>query len=127
MAGRQRTVIGNRYELQRVPIAKGGMGEVWEGRDLKLDREIAVKFIRFPDDKPDDNLVRRFVRESRITARLQHPGVPAVFDVGTHESRPFLVMQRIRGASVADLVAEQGPLPIGWAAAIAAQPAPCWR
>lgn len=121
MAGRQQTVIGNRYELQRVPIAKGGMGEVWEGRDLKLDREIAVKFIRFPDDKPDDNLVRRFVRESRITARLQHPGVPAVFDVGTHESRPFLVMQRIRGVSVADLVAEQGPLPIGWAAAIAAQ------
>src|SRR5699024_5788851 len=104
-----------------MPIARGGMGEVWEGRDTKLDREVAIKFVRFPDGIVDDELVRRFVRESRITARLRHPGVPAVFDVGTHEDRPFLVMQRIHGISVADLVAEQGPLPIGWASAIAAQ------
>lgn len=117
----KRTVISERYELQLVPIARGGMGEVWEGRDIKLDREIAVKFIRFPDGIPDDELVRRFVRESRITARLQHPGVPAVFDVGTHNDRPFLVMQRIHGMSISDLVAERGQLPIGWGAAIAAQ------
>lgn len=117
----KRTLIGGRYELTQLPIARGGMGEVWEGRDIKLDREIAVKFIRFPDGTPDDELVRRFVRESRITARLQHPGVPAVFDVGTHDGRPFLVMQRIHGVSISDLVAEHGALPIGWSAAIAAQ------
>lgn len=117
----KRTLIGNRYELQQLPIARGGMGEVWEGRDIKLDREIAVKFVRFPDGLPDDELVRRFVRESRITARLQHPGVPAVFDVGTHDGRPFLVMQRIHGMSISDLIAERGALPIGWSAAIAAQ------
>ncbi|RKN32452.1 serine/threonine protein kinase [Micromonospora musae] len=98
------------------------MGEVWLGRDTKLDREIAVKFIRFPDGTRDDEHIRRFVRESRITARLEHPGVPAVYDVGVDDDgRPFLVMQRIHGLSVADLVAEQGALPIGWAAAIAAQ------
>lgn len=116
----KRTVIVGRYELEQ-PLARGGMGEVWVGRDIKLDREIAVKFIRFPDGKPDEELVRRFVRESRITARLQHPGVPAVFDVGTHEGRPFLVMQRIGGISVSDLIAEHERLPLGWAAAIAAQ------
>lgn len=117
-----RKILNGRYELGAAPLGHGGMGEVWPGRDTKLDREVAVKLIRFPDDVPDDELVRRFVRESRITARLQHPGVPAVFDVGTDDDRrPFMVMQYVHGITVADLVAEQGPLPIGWAAAIAAQ------
>lgn len=116
-----RKVINSRYELDELPLARGGMGEVWIGRDIKLEREVAVKFLRFPDDQPDQELVRRFVRESRITARLEHPGVPAVYDVGTHEQRPYLVMQRIHGISVADLNAEHAPLPIDWAAAVAAQ------
>lgn len=111
-----------RYELQNVPLARGNMGEVWEGRDTRLDREVAVKFVRFPDGVRSDELVRRFVRESRITARLQHPGVPAVFDVGTDtDGRPYLVMQRVHGTSVSDLLARHGRLPIGWAAAIATQ------
>ncbi|HEX5493681.1 MAG TPA: serine/threonine-protein kinase [Mycobacteriales bacterium] len=118
MTGR---VINGRYELAELPVGTGGMGEVWLGRDTKLDREVAVKFIRYPGGVRDPELDRRFVRESRITARLEHPGVPAVYDVGTHEGRPYLVMQRIGGISVADLVAEHGPLPLGWAAAIAAQ------
>jgi eukaryotic-like serine/threonine-protein kinase len=116
-----KTLINHRYELDELPLARGGMGEVWTGRDVRLEREVAVKFIRFPDDQPDQELVRRFVRESRITARLEHPGVPAVYDVGTHDGRPYLVMQRIRGVSVADLNAEHAPLPVGWAAAVAAQ------
>ncbi|MCK9902174.1 serine/threonine-protein kinase [Frankia sp. Cpl3] len=116
-------MIDRRYELESLPLARGGMGEVWVGRDVKLDREIAVKFVRFPDGRPDEELVRRFIRESRITARLVHPGVPAVYDAGTHDGRPYLVMQRVHGISVADLVAEQGALPVGWAAAIAAQAA----
>jgi serine/threonine protein kinase len=120
-AHRRGLVIKDRYELDRMPLAHGGMGEVWTGRDTRLDREIAVKFIRFPDGLHDEELVRRFVRESRITARLEHPGVPAVYDVGTHDGRPYLVMQRIHGISVADLIAEHGPLAVGWAAAIAAQ------
>ncbi|MDA2810661.1 serine/threonine-protein kinase [Nocardiopsis sp. RSe5-2] len=114
-------LLAERYELNPVPMARGGMGEVWEGHDTRLDREVAVKFIRFPDGERNDDLVRRFVRESRITARLCHPGVPAVYDAGTEDGRPYLVMQRIHGISVADLVAEQERLPVGWAAAIAAQ------
>lgn len=111
-----------RYELDS-PLARGGMGEVWLGRDTKLDREIAVKFIRTPGGSaPEPEKIRRFVRESRITARLQHPGVPAVYDGGTDEHGwPFLVMQRVHGISVAHLVSEQGSLPVGWTAAIAAQ------
>jgi len=116
-----RTVINNRYELDAFPIGKGGMGEVWGGRDTVLDREVAVKFIRPRDDVRGEDLIRRFDREARVTARLVHPGVPAVHDFGVHEGRPYLVMQRIRGVSVADVIAEQGSLPLGWAAAIAAQ------
>ncbi|MGW2626924.1 protein kinase domain-containing protein [Micromonospora taraxaci] len=115
------TVINGRYELDALPIGRGGMGEVWLGHDTKLDRPVAVKFIRFPGGEPDKGYIRRFVRESRITARLEHPGVPAVYDVGTHENRPYLVMQRVQGISIADLVAEQGALSIGWATGIAAQ------
>ena len=111
-----------RYELDS-PLARGGMGEVWLGRDTKLDREIAVKFIRTPSGGvPGHDQIRRFVRESRITARLQHPGVPAVYDGGTDEHGwPFLVMQRVHGISIAHLISEQGPLPIGWTTAVAAQ------
>lgn len=116
-----RVVINERYELDEFPIGKGGMGEVWGGRDLTLGREVAVKFIRYRTEEQSDDLIRRFEREAKITARLEHPGVPAVYDVGIHEGRSFLVMQRIHGVTVADLIAEQGPLPIGWAAAIAAQ------
>ncbi|GAB3553388.1 serine/threonine protein kinase [Actinopolyspora lacussalsi] len=114
-------MINDRYELQAVPLAKGGMGEVWAGRDTKLEREIAVKFVRFPDAEPDEELVSRFHRESRVTARLRHPGVPSIFDVGTHNGRPYLVMELVHGISVSDLIAEHGTLPLGWAAAIAAQ------
>lgn len=92
-------MLNERYELQVMPLARGGMGEVWEGWDTTLDRAVAVKFVRFPDGVADEEFVRRFMREARATARLQHPGVPAVFDIGTEDGRPFLVMQRIRGRS----------------------------
>ncbi|MFY1702627.1 MULTISPECIES: serine/threonine-protein kinase [Micromonospora] len=99
------------------------MGEVWFGRDIRLDRQVVVKFIRFPagDQAAENDYTRRFVRESRITAHLEHPGVPAVYDVGTHKGRPYLVMQRIRGVSLRTLLVEEGRLPIGWVAAVAAQ------
>lgn len=117
-----RKLSDGRYELSS-KIGHGGMGEVWIGRDTRLDREIAVKFIRVSGGEPDKEHVRRFVRESRITARLRHPGVPAIYDGGYDENGwPFLVMERVRGISVADLISEQdGPLPVGWTAAIAAQ------
>lgn len=110
-----------RYELHPLPLGSGGMAEVLEAFDTRLGRTVAVKFARFPAELPDTELARRFVRESRITARLEHPGVPAVHDTGTHQGRPYLVMERVEGVSLADVVAELGPLPAGWAASIGAQ------
>lgn len=117
----ERRMINGRYELHPIPIAQGGMGEVWRGRDIRLDREIAVKFVRVPAGTNGQEMLERFERESRITARLQHPGVPSIFDVGTEGDQPYLVMQLVHGLTVGDLIDQHGQLPIGWAAAIAAQ------
>ncbi|WP_200842163.1 serine/threonine-protein kinase [Actinomadura sp. K4S16] len=116
-------LLGGRYELT-APLGRGGMGEVWEAVDRQLERRVAVKLLtneaimRRPDPS---ELVRRFAREAELTAGLQHPGVPAVHDAGSTEDGLFLVMELVDGCTVADLVAEQGPLPVAWAAAIAAQ------
>ncbi len=100
------------------------MGEVWFGYDKRLDRPIAIKFIRVDRSaggRPDPELTQRFVRESRITARMEHPGVPTVYDCGTDGDDLYLVMQLIDGCSVGDLLAETETVPVAWAAAIAAQ------
>src|SRR5262249_27207227 len=62
-------------------VGRGGMGVVHRARDLSIDRDVAVKVLqdRFPADSP---VARRFTDEARITAQLQHPGVPAVYRVG---------------------------------------------
>ncbi|WP_055477880.1 serine/threonine-protein kinase [Sphaerimonospora mesophila] len=113
-------VIGDRYELDDLPLGQGGMGAVYGGHDRHLDRKVAVKFLRLPGGQ-DEELERRFIREARILARLEHPGAPVLYDFGTFEQRLFQVMQFIEGVTVADLLGEHGPLPVPWAAAIAAQ------
>ncbi|GAA4211607.1 serine/threonine-protein kinase [Microbispora amethystogenes] len=119
-----RTIIDGRYELDPFPIGRGGYGEVRSGYDTRLDRRVAVKFIRvdrLPDGKPDEELTKRFVRECRITARLEHPGVPIVYDHGTYDGELYLVMQLIEGSPVSTVIDELERLPVGWAAAIGAQ------
>lgn len=116
----EKRMLADRYELT-APLARGGMGQVMVGRDTRLDREIAVKFLRLPDGEQDLDMVRRFVRESRITAGLQHPGVPAVFDGGSEDGHHYLVMQRVHGIGLHDLISEQGQLSVGWAACVCAQ------
>ncbi|MFI6599942.1 serine/threonine-protein kinase [Nonomuraea sp. NPDC050536] len=115
-------VIGDRYELDDLPLGQGGMGAVYAGHDRHLDRRIAIKLLRLPSG-PDQEMERRFIREARILARLEHPGAPVLYDFGTHEQRLYQVMQFIEGVTVADVVSEHGPLPVPWAAAIAAQAA----
>ncbi|GAA0943468.1 serine/threonine-protein kinase [Nonomuraea longicatena] len=117
-------VIGDRYELEDLPLGQGGMGAVYGGHDRHLDRRVAVKLLHLRGlGSPDEELERRFVREARILARLEHPGAPVLYDFGTHEHRLFQVMQFIEGVTVADVVSEHGPLPVPWAAAITAQAA----
>lgn len=114
--------IGDRYELTHL-IGRGGMGQVWAGFDERLDRPVAIKFLR-PTEVPDgerDVAVKRFRREARATARIEHPGVPAVHDLGEHGEDLYLVMQLVRGTALSDHIAEQEQLPVGETASIAVQ------
>ncbi len=78
-------------------IARGGMGRVLAAYDLSLDREVALKIL-LPGANAD-----RFVRESKITARLPHPGIPPVHALGTlADGSPFLAMKLIAGQTLAD-------------------------
>jgi tetratricopeptide (TPR) repeat protein len=80
-------------------IARGGMGRVYAGRDLTLDREVAIKTLLPGAD------AGRFVTEARITARLPHPGIPPVHALGTlGDGSPYLAMKLIRGRALADLL-----------------------
>nr|WP_052479145.1 serine/threonine-protein kinase [Kibdelosporangium sp. MJ126-NF4]CEL22550.1 serine/threonine protein kinase [Kibdelosporangium sp. MJ126-NF4]CTQ89406.1 serine/threonine protein kinase [Kibdelosporangium sp. MJ126-NF4] len=116
-------IVGDRYELVR-PLGRGGMGEVWLGRDHRLDREVAVKLLRpsvLPVGADVETLISRFNREARMTAKLENPGVPAVYDTGTDEDDLYLVMQLIGGADLAEFQAENEPVPVAWVVAIGAQ------
>src|SRR5262249_26442866 len=89
------------YELAE-PGGEGGMGAVYRAHDARLGRDVAVKLLhpRFAADGP---AARRFLGEARVTAQLQHPGVPPVHQVGAlPDGRPFLVMKLIRGRTLAD-------------------------
>ncbi|MFE0153217.1 serine/threonine-protein kinase [Nonomuraea sp. NPDC059007] len=112
--------IQGRYQLTK-PIGRGGMGAVWEGMDTRLNRSIAVKLIYKPDLLSENEAIRRFNREARITARLRHPGVPVLYDFGTEGTDLFMVMEYVDGHTVADLISEHSPLPISWTALIGAQ------
>ncbi|MBG0832401.1 serine/threonine protein kinase [Planomonospora sp. ID67723] len=112
-----------RYRLLR-ELGSGGMGTVWLARDEMLDREVAIKELRLPpgmDDARRADLVTRAVREAQATARIRHPSVVALHDVAVHDGKPWIVMELLRGDSLAGLVEERGPLPPRQAAALGAQ------
>ncbi|MFJ4964452.1 protein kinase [Streptomyces sp. NPDC088729] len=117
-------VVADRYELATV-IGQGGMGQVWTAYDRRLDRRVAVKLVR-PDrvaggrDSADE-LHRRFVRECRVTAQVDHPGLVTVHDAGGDHDDLYLVMQYVEGSDLADHLAGHGPYPWPWAVAVAAQ------
>ena len=101
------TTLGDRYQLLEV-VGRGGMGEVWAGRDLRLGRRVAVKLLS-PTMATQAGVRERFEEEARSAARLSHPNVVLVFDSGEHEGTPYLVMELLPGRTLADEVA-LGPL-----------------
>ncbi|MFE9744922.1 serine/threonine-protein kinase [Saccharothrix saharensis] len=103
--------VGGRYALVE-RIGSGAMGVVWRARDELLDREVAVKQLRWPDLAADAAEVARAraMREARNAARLQHPDAISVFDVVVEDDRPWLVMEYLPAHSLAGLLAERGGL-----------------
>lgn len=112
-----------RYELLE-EIGEGGMATVYRARDQQLRREVAVKVL-FPHLAKRSDVVRRFAREARAAAALEHPNILRVLDVGvpdgTSTAPPFLVMELIRGQSLAEFTQANAPLPPEHAAAMVAE------
>jgi hypothetical protein len=95
-----RTLAGERYELGD-RLGHGGMATVYRAHDLKLDREVAIKLLA-DNLAGDDEVRKRFSREARLAARLDHPNVVQVFDVGEDGDRPFIVMEHVEGGTLED-------------------------
>ena len=101
-------LLAARYRLER-EIGAGGMGRVWRARDVRLDREVAIKTVDLSGVR-DPSLAGRFQREIVLTARLTSPYTVTVFDGGVDGSTAYLVMELLRGESLAELIARRGPL-----------------
>jgi serine/threonine protein kinase len=114
-------MLAGRYRLEAV-LGRGGMGTVHRGRDVVLDRPVAVKV--FAHDTTDPRRSDRYEQEARLLARLSHPGLVTVFDAGIDASgdgpQPYLVMEYVPGQTLADRITGS-PLSVAQTSMLAAQ------
>jgi len=107
------TLLQGRYRIDDL-IDRGGMADVYRARDVRLERDVAVKVLREIEHE------RRFAAEARTLARLQHPNLVRLLDAGTDNGDAFLVLELLDGATVRQML-ERGPLPPERAARIGAE------
>lgn len=104
--------LSSRYELGEI-LGFGGMSEVHLARDLRLDRDVAIKVLR-ADLARDPTFYLRFRREAQNAAALNHPAIVAVYDTGEAETEagplPYIVMEYVEGDTLRDIVRSQGPM-----------------
>src|SRR6188768_947333 len=105
-AARQSRAVGEyrigRYRV-RARLGKGGMGVVYLGRDEALDRDVAIKTLRL-EGSPDDDSRGRFEIEAKAAARLQHPNIVTVFELGEDRGLPYIAMELLGGQDLETLL-----------------------
>jgi Protein kinase domain len=99
------SVFAGRYTIVR-QLGRGGMGAVYLAEDHELGRPVALKVPLITGDAPE--FLSRFRREARSAARLHHPNICPVYDVGEHNGQPYLTMAYIDGISLADFLRRRG-------------------
>jgi tetratricopeptide (TPR) repeat protein len=104
------------------PLGKGGMGQVYKARHLRLDRLVALKMIR-PELLHEPSAVARFHREAQAAARLSHPHIVGVYDATEHAGRHWLVMEYVEGDDLASVLRREGSLPVAQACSYVQQAA----
>jgi eukaryotic-like serine/threonine-protein kinase len=107
---RLRRALGDDYELLDL-LGTGGFGRVYRVRDLQLERLVALKVLH-PALIRDPSVVERFRREAQLAARLDHPNIVNIYEIGGRSGLIWYTMELIDGPSVAQLVAREGPLPL---------------
>jgi serine/threonine-protein kinase len=113
MSARVGVTLSGRYRLQRL-IATGGMGQVWEGVDSRLGRQVAIKVLK-AEYSTDPEFVERFRAEARTVAMLNHPGIASVYDYGETElddagRTAYLVMELVNGEPLNSVIKRTGRL-----------------
>lgn len=96
-----------RYRLEKA-LAKGGMSVVHRGWDVERGRPVAIKVLA--EHLNTDTLHRRFLREARLAAQVQHPNVVVTYDAGVVEQTPFLVMELLIGDTLHAILRDDGPM-----------------
>jgi serine/threonine protein kinase len=113
MAGEAADLVADRYRLLD-RLGGGAMGVVWLGHDTLLDRDVAVKELLINAGMRPEQVreaSQRAMREARIAARMHHPHAISIYDVVEHDGKPCLIMEFLPSRTLAELIAEQGPLP----------------
>jgi len=100
--------LSGRYELEEI-IGTGGMSVVYRAWDLKYDREVAVKVLR-TELNEDEAFIRRFNAEAQAAAKMSHPNIVAMYDVGMDEGMRYIVMEYVRGVTLKDLIRQKGKI-----------------
>lgn len=113
-------VLGNRYEIIE-KVGNGGMATVYKAEDKVLKRNVAVKILR-DEFTTDEEFIKRFEIEAQSAARLVHPNIVSIFDVGVEENLYYIVMELIQGKTLKEIIIEErGPLPWKWSVNVAIQ------
>ncbi|MBX7244260.1 MAG: protein kinase [Candidatus Sumerlaeaceae bacterium] len=107
VAGRQH--LGGKVLIRM--LGQGGMGEVWLAHDPSLERKVAIKLM-LPELAREQNFVARFYREARAVARLNHPNIVQIHQIGEEDGLLFYVMEWIAGQSVEDIIHARRQLPL---------------
>ena len=113
-------ILGNRYEIIQ-KVGNGGMATVYKATDLILKRYVAVKILR-DEFTTDDEFIKRFETEAQSAAKLVHPNIVSIFDVGVDNGIYYIVMELIQGKTLKEIILEErGPLPWKWSVNVAIQ------
>ncbi|TYZ30434.1 Stk1 family PASTA domain-containing Ser/Thr kinase [Selenomonas caprae] len=110
-------VLDQRYELQEL-IGGGGMADVYRAQDLLLNRPVAVKILH-EQFKSDTEFINKFNREAQAAARLSHPNIVNIFDVGVMDDAHYIVMEYVPGRTLKDRIKQEGHLSVGDALQVA--------
>lgn len=108
MSQNSRNIVNDRYEIGK-RIGRGGMAEIFQARDILLDRPVALKVL-FPEFATDPAFVERFRREAQAAANLNHPNIVGVYDWGKVNNTYYIAMEYVNGRTLADILKQSGTL-----------------